>query len=100
MEGKVILEILKRNRKKLKKFGVKKIGIFGSAVRNELNENSDIDVVVEFEQGRGSMKDFTGLIDFLENLFGRRVDILTPEGIETIKIKSIKERIKKEVRYV
>ncbi len=95
-----VLQILRENMNELKRFGVKKIGIFGSFARNEAKEESDIDIVVEFEKGRGGVKDFAGLVEFLENLLRREVDILTPMGIETIRIKSVRERIKKEVFYV
>lgn len=83
-----------------KKFGVNNIGVFGSAVRNELCEDSDIDIVVEFKDSRGDMYDFAGLADFLENLFGRSVDILTPAGIDSIRIDHIKRTIKGELEYV
>jgi predicted nucleotidyltransferase len=95
-----VLKILRENMDKIKSFGVKRIAIFGSAARDELKKDSDIDFVVEFEEDRGNMEDFTGLIDFLENLFGRNIDILTPDGIESITINYIKETIKKEIEYV
>ena len=41
-----------------------------------------------------------GLVDFLESLFGREIDLLTPGGIESIRLKEIKEQIMKEVMYV
>lgn len=46
------------------------------------------------------MKDFIGLIEFLEGLFDRDVDVLTIGGIEGIRIKSVREQIKNEVEYV
>ena len=95
-----VIRLLRENMEKIKEFGVKKIGIFGSAVRDELKENSDIDVVVEFERGKATFENFGGLVEFLEELFNREVDILTPRGIESIRIKSVRERIKKEVEYV
>ena len=95
-----IIKILRENIDEIKKFGIKRIGIFGSAVRDELKENSDIDIVVEFEKGKATFENFGGLIEFLENLFNRKVDILTMGGIESIRIKSVKERIKKEIEYV
>ncbi len=91
---------LQENIYKIKCFGVKKIGIFGSVVRGEAKEESDIDFVVEFEKGKATFKNVCGLIDFLEGLFGKQVDILTPDGIESIRIRHIKEKIKKEVEYV
>ncbi len=100
MNKQYIKNLLLNNKKNLKKYGVKKIGIFGSSVRNELNKNSDIDIVVEFEKGKATMKNFVELTEFLENLFNRKVDVLTPEGINNIRIKYIKDKIKKEIEYV
>ena len=95
-----VRKLLRENMEKLREFGVKRIGIFGSAARDEIKEKSDIDIVVEFEENRGGFSDFSGVVEFLESLFNREVDILTPGGIETIRIKSVKERIKKELEYV
>ena len=100
MRKEEIVKILRENINTIKKFGVKRIGIFGSAARDELRENSDIDLVVEFEKNRGGMKDFIGLIEFLESIFSRRVDILTPGGVECIRIKSVRKKIKEELEYV
>lgn len=100
MNKREIIEILKEHMDEIGKYGVKRIGIFGSAVRDELKEKSDVDFIVEFERGKATFKNVGGLIDFLESLFGREVDILTPDGIENIRVKYIKERIKREVEYV
>ena len=100
MRKQEVIKLLRENMDKIESFGVKRIGIFGSAVRDQLNEKSDIDIVVEFEQTRGGLKDFIGVIDFLEELFNREVDVLTVDSIDTIRIKSVRERIKKEVEYV
>ena len=95
-----VVRILRENMGEIKKFGVRRIGIFGSAVRDELREDSDIDIVVEFERGKGTFENFGGLVEFLERLFGREVDILTPGGIESIRIRTVRERIREEVEYV
>jgi len=95
-----VLKLLAENMDRLEEFGVKKIGIFGSFARDEAEMKSDVDVVVEFKRGRGGLRDFIGLVDFLEGLLKREVEILTPAGIETIRIKSVRERIKREVLYV
>ena len=100
MRKKEVVELLRQNRDKLKEFGVKRVGIFGSAVRDELREDSDIDLIVEFEEGKGNLFNFYDFVEFVENLFGRKVDVLTPLGVESIRIKSVKERIKREVEYV
>ena len=95
-----VVRILRDNMEEIRKFGVRRIGIFGSAVRDELREDSDIDIVVEFERGKGTFENFGGLVEFLERLFGREVDILTPGGIESIRIRTVRERIRGEVEYV
>ena len=100
MRKEEILKKIKENREKIRSFGVKRIGIFGSAVREEMTEKSDIDVVVEFEEGKATFKNVCGLVDFLEELFGREVDILTPDGIDSIRIKHVREKIKREIEYV
>ena len=100
MKKEEILKLLRSHKKELEKFGVKKIGIFGSFIRGDASSGSDVDVVVEFEKGKATFKNFGGLVEYLENLFGRPVDILTPYGIESIRIEYIKEAIKKEVEYV
>ena len=100
MNKEEILKKIRENREKIRSFGVRRIGIFGSAVREEMTEKSDIDVVVEFEEGKATFKNVCGLVDFLEELFGREVDILTPDGIDSIRIKHVREKIKREIEYV
>ena len=55
-------------------FGIRRIGLFGSAARNELTENSDVDIVVELEQP--NLLVLIGIKQELENLFGRPVDVV------------------------
>ncbi len=92
-----LISILKDNLDELRKFGVLRIGIFGSAARDELKEDSDIDLFIEFEREKLSFETFGQLIEFLENLLGREVNILTPAGVESIRVKSVSERIKREI---
>jgi hypothetical protein len=101
-----IVKKLKERKDELKRYGVKRIGLFGSFVRDEQGERSDIDLVVEFEPSHFG-KDFKGLFDtymevssYLENLLGRKVDILTPVSVETIRVKDVAKEIKKSVVYV
>jgi len=100
MRKEEIIKILEKNKKELEKFGVKRIGIFGSFSRDEGDDDSDLDFIVEFERGKATFKNFGGLVEYLEKLFGRPVDILTPVGVESIRIEEVKESIKKEVIYV
>ncbi len=100
MRKEEVKKILQENMEEIKKFGVEEIGIFGSAVRDELKEDSDIDIFVKFKKGRGNMKDFFGLVSFLEKVLGRKVDVLTPLGVKTIRVRSVRERIEREIEYV
>ncbi len=81
-----------------KEFGVKRIGIFGSFAKGFPNEDSDIDFVVEFEKLIGLA--FMDLAEYLEKLFQKRVDILTPEGIRSIRIEKIAQKIQESVIYI
>ncbi len=63
------------------RFGVAKIGIFGSAARGEEQTESDVDVLVLFAPGQATFRNFMELAYFLEELFGRRVDLVTEHGL-------------------
>jgi len=81
-----------------KEFGVKRIGIFGSVARHEEGPDSDIDIVVEFNRPIGLR--FVNFVEYIENLFGRRVDVLTKEGIRNIRVKTVSSDIEKDIIYV
>jgi len=94
-----VLNILKKHEKEIKeRFGVKRIGVFGSYARGEEKPESDIDIVVEFE--RPNFDNFMDLVFYLEDLTGRSVNILTPEGIKHIRIKEVANEIMRSVVYV
>lgn len=78
---KQIIELLKQNDQKIKSFGVSKIGLFGSFVKNSQHKNSDIDLIIEFEKGEKSYSKFINLAWFLEELLGRKVDLLTDKSL-------------------
>ena len=63
------------------RFGVAKIGIFGSTARGEERPGSDVDVLVEFAPGQTTFRNFMELAFYLEDLFGRRVDLVTEQGL-------------------
>ena len=86
---------LRENKDKIKSFGVKRIGIFGSIVRGEAKEKSDLDIIVEFEEDKKNFENFINLAFFLEDLFGRKIDLLTPESISPY----IKPYIEREIVY-
>ena len=79
-------------------FGIKRIGIFGSIAKRDETNESDIDLVVEFNRPIGLK--FMRLADYLEKLLGRKVDILTKEGINNIRVKRVAIDIEKDIIYV
>ncbi|MFH1361166.1 MAG: nucleotidyltransferase family protein [bacterium] len=93
-----IVETLRKQKSVLKKYMVKRIGLFGSFARGDQTEKSDIDFVVEFE--KPSFDNFMDLSSYLEGLFGRKVDILTPIGVDSIRIKQVADNIRKGIIYV
>lgn len=102
-----MIDVLREHEDEIRRrFGVKRIGVFGSYVRGEQKDTSDIDLVVEFdlssfgENFRGLYDAYISLSSYLEGLLGRKVDILTPVSVETIRLKEISEEIKRSVVYV
>ncbi len=83
-----------------RKYGIKRIGFFGSFARNEATEKSDIDIYVEFDMEKVDIHKYFSLIDELESLFGKRVDIITKDGKNAIRLPSIRENIEREIMYV
>lgn len=76
-----IFSLLRDNNVRLKTFGVKKMGLFGSYVRNEQLAESDLDFLVEFEPGKKNYQNFIKLAYYLEELFEKRVEIVTTEAL-------------------
>ena len=99
MSGKDVKTILKKEFPHLTaKYGVKKIGLFGSYAKGKQSAQSDIDIVVEFSKPIGFR--FIDLCDYLETKLGKRIDILTPAGIKSIRHKHIADDIKRSIIYV
>jgi len=76
-------------------YGVAEIGVFGSFVRGEQQENSDVDILVEFSRPVGFVA-FMRLEAHLEKLLGRKVDLVSKKALKPY----IGRRILEEVRYV
>ena len=91
-----IFAFVKANKLKLSQYGVKKIGLFGSFVRNEQKEESDIDILVEFEKENLNYDNYINLAYFLEDSLGTKVDLLTIDSLSPY----IGPNILKEVEYV
>lgn len=94
-----VIEVLRRALPYLDlKYGVKRIGLFGSFAKGIQREDSDIDILVEFKKPIGFK--FIELSEYIEKLLGRDVDILTPEGVKGIRIEHVAKDIERSVFYV
>ncbi len=76
-----VIERLQGAREHLASLGVKGLGLFGSFVTGRHTHASDVDVLVEFVTGRHTFDSFMDLSFFLEELLGRRVELVTPESL-------------------
>ena len=92
-----ILRKIEENKDKIKRFGVKRIGLFGSYVRGEERAESDVDIVVEFEKEKATFDNFLDLAEYLEKLLGKKIDLLTKEGVRSIRIEHIRKEIEERV---
>ena len=96
-ERELVIKKLKEVKENLKReYGLERIGLFGSFARNEQEESSDVDVLIEVPKGTLSLVKYMKLKFFLEELLGRKVDLVLSEAIKP----KLKERILKEVIYV
>jgi predicted nucleotidyltransferase len=92
-----ILRALRRNRSLLKKHGVRRIGLFGSYATASPHRRSDIDFRVEFE--RPTFDNFIGLSRDLGRLFSKKVETVTPDGLDGIRVKKVADDIRKALVY-
>ena len=82
MNRATIVDLLNKHREEfLSRFGARHLALFGSAARDELREGSDIDLLVDFD-GPATFDRYVGLKDFLEDLFGAKVDLATEAMIK------------------
>ncbi len=78
----LIMNKIEKNMDKIKKYGVKKIGLFGSYSQNNQTEESDLDILVEFKKGQKSFDNYMDLKFFLEEIFNRDVDLVIAGAIK------------------
>jgi predicted nucleotidyltransferase len=80
MNTELVLSVLDEHRDELRRLGVRRLGLFGSTVRNEATDASDLDFLVEFQS-----KSFDAYMDLkalLERVFDRHVDLVLPENLK------------------
>ena len=91
-----VINLLQHHQEELNKFGVSRLGLFGSFLHNTAREDSDVDVLVVFDAAQKTFDNFMNLSFFLEDLFQRQVDLITIDSLSPY----LGERILQEVEYV
>ena len=92
-----IIAALKSHKPEFSKFGVQTIGLFGSYVRNEQTDKSDIDLLIDFEPEKENFDNYMAVYDIFENLFkNEKIEVVTKNGLSPY----IGPKILKDVVYV
>ena len=92
-----ILNTIKSKEREISNFGIRSIGLFGSYARGEQSENSDIDILIDFEPEKENFDNFMAVYDIIEKLFrDQKVEIVTRNGLSPY----IGPKILNEVQYV
>jgi predicted nucleotidyltransferase len=96
IEGKSeLFALLSKRQEDLRRFGVRRWGVFGSFASEQSSPASDVDILVEFERGHKSFDNFMHLAAFLEQQLGRPVELVTRESLSP----HIGPHILREVEY-
>lgn len=92
-----IKQKLEKNKSHIRKtFNVKKIAVFGSFVKGAQNRYSDIDILVDFEEGHKDFFNYMRLKYYLENILGKEVDLVMKQAIKP----RLKASILSKLEYV
>lgn len=90
-----LIKVIQLHKEDLRKeYGVKEIGIFGSYIRGEQNDKSDVDILIELEKPIGFVR-FMKLENSISDLLGIKVDLVTKKALKPF----IGRRILQEVQY-
>eukprot|EP01133_Synstelium_polycarpum_P016557 gene16557-19673_t len=76
-----LFSLLKANGQKLRSYGVSSMSVFGSFITGKFNADSDVDLLVDFDPKQKSYDNFMDLSFFLEDLLGRKVEVVTPQSL-------------------
>lgn len=97
MDKQTVLQILTELKAPLSQFGVTKLGLFGSTVRDENKPGSDIDILIDFLPEQETFQNFMTVCEILEKSFNQdKLDIVTIKGLSPF----VGQQIFKEVEYV
>jgi len=76
-----VIQRLEQIREQIQAFGVRRIALFGSVVRGEARPESDVDLLVQFDPERKTLRNFMSLSFLLEERLQRRVELVTTESL-------------------
>ena len=91
-----LIDALKQHSKEIHSYGVMRLGVFGSFVKENVTKNSDVDFYIDFKPEYKTLKNFVGLANYLQSILGRKAEIVTPQSLN----KFIGKYIIQEVEYV
>ena len=91
-----IITLIKQNQERFQEFGVYRLGLFGSFIKAQVIQHSDVDVLVTFHPHLKTFDNFMSLSIFLEDLLERKVDLITTESLSPY----LGKEILQEVEYV
>lgn len=92
-----ILKKLNANMHMLSKLGIRNVGLFGSYIRNEQSNDSDIDLLIDFEPEKENFDNFMAVYDLLESIFkNEKIEVVTKNGLSPY----FGPNILNEVKYV
>jgi predicted nucleotidyltransferase len=92
-----ILATLRKHKSEFLQYGAYNIGLFGSYLKDEQSEKSDIDILIDFEPEKENFDNFMAVCDLFEKLFkNEKIEVITRNGLSPY----IGPRILKEVLYV
>ncbi len=93
----LIMSAIKSQKNEISRYGIKSIGLFGSYARDEQTENSDIDILIDFEPEKENFDNYMAVYDMIEKLFNdQKVEVVTKNGLSPY----IGPKILNEVKYV
>ena len=92
-----ILATLRSNKTAFNQLGIREVGLFGSYVKGEQSDRSDIDLLIDFDPEKENFDNYMAVIDLIEGLFnGETIEVVTKNGLSPY----IGPKILNEVMYV
>ena len=75
-DKKHITDLIRDHEPEIRALGVRTLGLFGSFIRDEPHQESDVDLLYEFEAGEATLKNFSDLQELLEEMFRRKIELV------------------------